>query len=476
MKLKIIFGLITVSVNLGIAQTPRTGHSEGMVTINSAPIHYKSVVEENFMPVQGDTVGSIITTSYLAESAASQNRPVVFLFNGGPGASSSPLHMYAFGPVRLKKSQDSTIPVNNQYSLLDVADLVFIDPMGTGFTRVFKESKARDYWDVEGDARSIIETIKNWKKKYNRESSPTFVCGESYGTIRASEMLGIAENFQVDGVLLFSMTIDFSLESPVSGNEMPYLLTIPSMTAIASYYHKSGDAYATPQMAFNAGADFARGDYVRALFKGNTLTDEERTLVGRKLSKLIGLSMKTILDHNLRITTENFEMLLLKDENRRIGKLDARISAPLPDTSIPYSARDDPSLRVNTIMSKDAVGKYFRQQLGFPDTSLYKSVDFDVNGKWKWTSMDAYLGYYSVLPKLEKALHDNSKLRLLVAGGMYDLATPLYAGKYLLGQSSIPTDRTTFLSFPTGHSIFQDESALAKLSREVKHFIIGEKK
>jgi carboxypeptidase C (cathepsin A) len=475
MKFKITFVLFTLALNLAVAQTPRVAHTEGSVIINNIPIHYKAAVEENFMPFQGDTVGSIITTSYLAEVSETHNRPIIFLFNGGPGASSSPLHMYAFGPVRLKKSQDTTMSVSNQYSLLDVADLVFIDPMGTGFTRVFKESKARDYWDVEGDARSIIEIIKNWKKNHNRESSPTFVCGESYGTIRASEMLGIAENFPVDGVLLFSLTIDFSLESPVSGNEMPYLLTIPSMTAIASYYHKSFEAY-PPQKAFNAGMDFARGDYVRALFKGNSLSDKERAVVAEKLSKLIGLSKKTILDHNLRITTENFEMLLLKDENRRIGKLDARISAPLPDTNKPYSARDDPSLLVNTVMSKDAVGKYFRQQLGFSDSSLYKSVDFDVNGKWKWTSMDADLGYYSVLPKLEKAMHDNSKLRLLVAGGIYDLATPMFAGKYLLDQSSIPIDRTTFLSFPTGHSIFQDEIALAKLTMEVKNFIIGNRK
>jgi carboxypeptidase C (cathepsin A) len=475
MRIKIIFALIILSVDPGQAQTPRFANSEGSVVINNISLHYKSTVEENFMPAGGDTVGSIITISYLSDAPDPEKRPVIFLFNGGPGASSSPLHMYAFGPVRLQKGPDSTKQVNNQYSLLDVADLVFIDPMGTGFTKVFKESRARDYWDVEGDARSIIETIKNWKKKHNRQSSRTFICGESYGTIRAAEMVGIAENFAVDGLLLLSITIDFSLESPVSGNEMPYLLNIPTMTAIASYYHKSGN-FSTPQMAFNAGVDFATNDYVHSLFKGNALSSQQKAIIAGKLSKLIGLPMETVQDHNLRITAENFEMLLLKDEKRRIGKLDARISAPLPDTIKPYSSRDDPSLQVNTIMTKDVVGKYFRQQLGFPDTSLYKSVDFNVNAKWKWASMDADLGYYSVLPKLEKAMQDHPKLKLLVAGGIYDLATPLFAAKYLLEHSSIPSDRAIFLSFPTGHSIFQDEKSLARLMAEVKHFISRESK
>jgi len=473
MKQLILIVLATLSCGIASAQTPRISVTDGSVTINGKAVHYKATVQETFLPEKGDTVGSVITTSYEAEGTETQNRPVIFLFNGGPGASSSPLHLYAFGPIRLHKEADSTRQINNQYSLLDVADLVFIDPMGTGFTRVFKEPKAREYWDVEGDAKSVISIIKAWKEQHNRQASPIFICGESYGTVRAAEIMGIAEKFPVKGVLLFSPVLDFSIESPVSGNEMPYLLSLPTMAAVASFYHKAPGAPAAAQQAFNAGLDFAKNEYVRALFKGNTISAIEQNAVAEKLSGLTGLPVKTWLAHNLRITTDEFEMLLLAQENRRIGKLDARISAPKSPENKPYSARDDPSLVVNTVMRGDAAGKYFRGRLKFPDTSLYKGVDFTVNGKWKWTSMDAYLGYYSVLPGLEQAMKADPQLRLLVAGGIYDLATPLYTGKFLLEHSSIPADRTTFLAFPTGHSIFQDENELAKFSVNVKNFIAG---
>jgi carboxypeptidase C (cathepsin A) len=380
--------------------------------------------------------------------------------------------MHAFGPVRLQKALDTTRQINNAHSLLDVADLVFIDPVGTGFTQVFDEDKAGAYWDVAGDAQAVIDVIKSWKEGNHRAASPVFICGESYGTIRAAEMLAIAENFPVKGVLLFASILDFSVTAPVTGNEMPYLLTLPSMAAVAWYHQKTNRKNKTAEQAFMEASEFAKGDYLNALFQGNAISVKQRSRVAARLSELTGLSTQSILDRNLRVTTDDFEMLLLADKGLRIGKLNAQITAPVPKEPKPYSSREDPSLIVNSALKGDFVGKYFMKTLSFPGLGLYRGVNFEVNGKWKWNSMDAYLGYFSVVPGLEKAMKQSSQLRLLVAGGMYDLATPLYTTRYLLEHSSIPSDRTIFLSFPTGHSIFESEEQLAKLSAAVRSFLL----
>jgi carboxypeptidase C (cathepsin A) len=456
-------------------QTPRHAVTRGSVTIGNSTIAYQATVQETFLPLESDSViGSVITTSYEVRTADVQDRPVLFLFNGGPGASSSPLHLYAFGPVRLKKGADSTTQVNNQYSLLDVADLVFIDPMGTGFTQVFNEVSAQRYWDVQGDALAVIDIIKHWKKQHNRLNAPVFICGESYGTVRAAEMVSMIDSFPINGVLLFSATLDNSLMAPVTGNNMPYVLSLPSMAALAWYHHKANASLKSPQQVFDSASAFSQDEYMRALFKGNRLTQVERMAIAQKLSGLTGISEEVILDHDLRLNSSDFEMLVLASENRRIGKLDGRITALVPPIAKPYDSRDDPSLKVNTVLRGDLAGRYFRQRLGFPDTSVYRGVNFVVNGKWQWKSMEADFGYYSALPGLEQAMQSHPQLRLFVAGGVYDLATPLAAAGYLLQQSRISTGRSTFMEFPTGHSIFEDEAQLAKLSTAVKEFISGQ--
>ncbi|HRI78774.1 MAG TPA: hypothetical protein PLR06_04490 [Cyclobacteriaceae bacterium] len=462
--------LFLATVHQVFAQTPRSSQTQGTVTIAGKPILYDATVEEIILPMKGEPAGSLIMTSYIAQPGTAE-RSLIFVFNGGPGASSSPLHMYSFGPVRLKRGQDSTRQINNEHSLLDVADLVFIDPVGTGFTQILNEEKAAAYWDVEGDAQVVIEAIKWWKEKHGRIKSTTFICGESYGTVRAAKMMGIAEDFPVKGVLLFSPVLDYTLRSPVSGNEMPYILQLPSMAAVAWYHHKTGPSIKSGEQAFDEATAFANGDYLNALFQGNQLTQKQLDKVAAKLASLTGLSERTVKDKKLRITTDDFEMLLLADQQERIGKLDGTIKAPVPKEAKPYSARDDPSLKVNVVMERDFVGKYFTKVLKFPGTGLYRGVNFEVNGKWKWTSMDAYLGYYSVLPGLEKAMEANPQIRLLVAGGIYDLATPLYSTRYLLNHSSIPANRTTFLEYPTGHSIFDNETELKKFADAVRKFV-----
>ncbi len=465
-----VYSLSIIVLFTGVLQSqiPRKSVSTGEVTIDHQIIRYQAMVEETFLFVSRDSVGSVITTSYIVPGQ-DDHRPVIFLFNGGPGASSSPLHMYAFGPVRLKKGKDTTVQINNDYSLIDRADLVFIDPIGTGLTQVFNPDKAKEYWDVENDAKAFLEIMKEWKSKHQRQHSPVFICGESYGTIRAAEIMSLKENFKVKGVLLFSSLLDVSMAAPVSGNEMPYLLNIPTMAAIAWYHHKSTLKFNSAELSFKEAVQFVTSEYQPALFAGNSLKSAQRITMANKLSSRIGLPVPFLIQHDLRITPEEFEMNLLADQNKRIGKLDGTVTAL--KNQKPYSSREDPSLVVNTILRGDYVGRYFKHNLGFHSDSIYKGVNFKVNSAWTWKSMDAWLGYYSVLPGLEKAMKEDVAIKLFVAGGLYDLATPVYGAKYLFDHSKIDPSRISFHIFPTGHSIFEVESELSKFSKKVKEFI-----
>ena len=452
-----------------VCQSPRSAVTNGHITINNKDTRYTARVREYFLPSSEKPAASVITTSYEIENTDTLNRPVVFLFNGGPGASSSPLHMNAFGPMRLLKKPDTTLLVSNPYCLLDVADLVFIDPVGTGFTRIIDSVKAETYMDVLADAQSVMDIINNWKKEQHRTAAPFFICGESYGTIRAVKMLSMADQPQLKGVLLFSSILDMSLMAPVSGNEMPYLLSLPTMSAIAWYHKKIERKNRTVQQVFNQAVQFVNTDYLKALHTGNAAIN--KNMLAKRMAAITGLSSTAILNMNLRIHDSDFETQLLASEHLRIGKLNGQVALPMEKK--PYSSRDDPSLVVNSDIKKDMVGKYFTRDLGFPAEGMYKGINFIVNSKWKWVSMDAYLGYYSVLPDLEEAMKKNPQLKLLVAGGMYDLATPVYATQYLLNHSSVPAARTHFLYYATGHSIFENEVALKEFAAAVRLFING---
>jgi len=208
-------------------------------------------------------------------------------------------------------------------------------------------------------------------------------------------------------------------------------------------------------------------EYAIGLMKGKSIDPLSKNKIAKLLSNFIGIPADTLLHYDLRLTTDSFEMKLLADKNMRVGKLNTRITQIKKNQN--YSAREDPSLIVNTDPKKDAVGNYFRNTLGINDNRLYRGINFEVNAKWKWAAMDAYLGYYSVLPDLENAMQAHAGIKLFVAGGVYDLATPLYATKYLLEHSRIDAKNIQFELFPTGHSIFEDASQLPIFSKKSKH-------
>ena len=471
MKKILLLSLLNLLGTPTMAQ--RTGLAEHSGTYNGHQILYTSRVKETYLHgmEKDKPFASIITTSYVVnEPRPAEGRPVIFIFNGGPGASSSPLHMGAFGPYKLQWDGQQHVLRDNPQCLLDVADLVFVDPPGTGFTRVFDADSAKRYWEVKGDAVLIVDLIRSWLKDNGREKGPVFLCGESYGTMRAATVMSMAGELPLRGVIMLSAFLDMTATTDAPGNDMPYVLNLPTMACLAVYHGKVSAKGRTVEQVYSDAASFAARDYAPILFQGQNATAAEKKAFAKKLSGIMGLSDTFLLLHDMRVNIHDFELALMAKKGLRIGQLDGQVTGPLnaPAAHPPF---DDPSFNRNP-SNKTQVAEYFRLQLQFADTGAYRTINFEVNSKWNWSALDdEYGGYRTVAPWAAQAMNTRPDLRLMVAGGYYDLATPMAAAPYALDHSGAPASRITFARFPTGHSIFDKPEELVKLANMVREFM-----
>ena len=471
MRKTLLLSLLNLVCLISMAQ--RAGMAEHSGTFNGHQVLYTSRVKEVYLHgVDKDKpFATVITTSYvIGEPRPGEGRPILFIFNGGPGASSSPLHMGAFGPYRLQWDGQKHMLRDNPQCLLDAADLVFVDPPGTGFTRVFDADSVKRYWEVKGDAALITDLIRGWLKENGRERGPVFLCGESYGTMRAATVMSLAEGIPLKGVIMLSAFLDMTATTDAPGNDMPYVLNLPTMACLAVFHGRVTARGRTLEQIFQEAAHFAGKEYAPMLFRGHNTTLDERKAFARKLSAVIGLPDTMLLNHDLRVSAHDFELGLLADRDLRIGQLDGQVTGPLhaPAQHPPF---DDPSFS-RTPSNKTQVADYFRTQLRFADTGTYRTINFDVNRQWSWSALDEeYGGYRTVAPYAADAMNMRKDLRLMVAGGYYDLATPLYAAPFALDHSNAPASRITYARFPTGHSIFDKPEELAKLANMVREFM-----
>ncbi|HET7712867.1 MAG TPA: peptidase S10, partial [Thermoanaerobaculia bacterium] len=275
--------------------------------------------------------------AYTRDGADPGRRPVTFAFNGGPGSSSVWLHMGALGPRRVVYKDDAgnaAVPpyrmTDNEASILDVTDLVFIDPVTTGFSRAIPVKEDKKYHSVDGDVRSVGEFIRLWTTRYARWSSPKFLAGESYGSTRAAGLSGWlqSQGYYINGVLLLSSILNFQTARFDSGNDLPYILFLPTYTATA-WYHKKlpGDLQgADLQKALEESRQFALGEYSTALMKGDSIGDSERKAIATRLARLTGLTADYIERANLRIRIDRFDKELLREKRRTVGRLDSRFT------------------------------------------------------------------------------------------------------------------------------------------------------
>ena len=451
-------------------------------TFGGQRVSYRSTIAETVLKSDDEKPEAVIVTTSYVKQPRDASRPVFFLFNGGPGSGSVWLQMGAFGPKRVaipSDARDDGAPpyplLDNPDSLLDVADLVFIDPPGTGFSYLTQGTDPKKYYGLEQDAEAVAKVIRLWLNDNGRWNSPKFLGGESYGTTRtamvARELEGETYNdVGLNGLILISTILDFAGREPTPGNEMAYIVTLPNMAA-AAYYHGKVQAESVEAIVEEA-RRFAIGPFATALLKGQDLPAAERASVRAELSRLTGLSEQYLDNADLRVTDQRFYKELLRDRGLTIGRLDSRYTGRDFDNAGEYPD-SDPSFYGIDAGYTAAINSWTRDTLGFETTREYQSIGFEPGRNWQWMLGDGRRAYLNVAPFIGQAMRQNSGLRTFVAQGYYDFATPFFGAEYSLSRTGIPQDRVEFHYYDAGHMMYVRDEDRAKLSRDIRAFIRG---
>ena len=450
-------------------------------TFGGQRVAYRATIADTILSSDdGKPEAVIVTTSYV-KTPMDPARPVFFIYNGGPGSGSVWLQMGAFGPKRVAipgDARDDGAPpyplLDNPDSLLDVADLVFIDPPGTGFSYLTQGTDPKKYYGLRQDGRAVAQVIRRWINDNGRWNSPKFLGGESYGTTRtamvADELEGSTYNdVGLNGLILISTILDFAGREPTPGNEMAYIVTLPNMAA-AAFYHGKAKAASVEAIAEEA-RKFAIGPFATALLKGEDLPADERASVRKELSRLTGLS-ETYLDQaNLRVTDQRFYKELLRDRGQTIGRLDARYTGTDYD-SVGETPDGDPSFYGIDAGYTAAVNAWTRETLGYKTDREYQSIGREPGRNWDWSLEASGRGaYLNVAPLIGQAMRQNAGLRLFAAQGWYDFATPFFGAEYSLKRPGIPQERITWKYYDAGHMMYVRDEDRAKLSADIRAFI-----
>jgi carboxypeptidase C (cathepsin A) len=417
-------------------------------------------------------------------------RPVTFIFNGGPGSSTVWLHMGAFGPRRVITANDSHTPaapytlVNNDFSLLDVSDLVFIDAPGTGFSRIAGKDREKAFYGVDQDAWAFGDFIVQFLSKYGRWNAPKYLFGESYGTTRSAVLVNLLETdrgVDFNGVILLSQILNFdaSPDGPETnpGVDLPYLLALPSYAATAWYHHKLPNAPQDLAPLLDEVERFAMNDYARALEAGSTLSSEQRAAIAAQLHQYTGLPVDYILKADLRISGGEFEQNLLGETDRTTGRLDTRFSGPSLDP-LSKEADYDPQEAAISSAYISSFNDYVRKDLKYGQDKLFKPlVEFGHNWDFQHhqpNAPDALQQSTNVMPDLAMAMKYDPGLHVMLNAGYFDLATPFYEGIYEMQHLTIPPTlqgNIEFAQYESGHMVYAHQASLKQLHAKVADFI-----
>ena len=432
---------------------------------------------------------SMFYTAYFKQGAPASGRPITLLFNGGPGSSSIWLHMGAFGPVRVqipdaKHSPPAPYPtVNNDQSLLDVSDLVFIDAPGTGFSRIAGKDKEKAFYGVDQDIRAFTDFISQFLTKYGRWNSPKYLFGESYGTMRAAGMTLALQNADIDlnGVLLLSDILDWDVmpDDPQlnPGIDMPYVAALPTYAATAWYFNKVANRPADLRAFLDGVEQFATTEYAQALIKGNELGDAERQRIAERLAAYTGLSVPYLVKTNLRIEYGAFQKELFGEEQLTTGTLDTRfVGATLDPLS--KVANYDPQGSAIGAAYVAAWHNYVRDRLHYEPKIEFKS-GIPVYSKWDYKheppgTDHPIIMLPNVLPDLAVAMKQNPTMKVMVNGGYYDISTPYFEGVLELRHLPVPPalrSNIEYHYYQSGHMVYVHPPTLVELHDNVADFI-----
>lgn len=456
-------------------------------TFHGVKLRYKAIAGETHLKnAEGEPVAAMWSTAYIKEDPNPHKRPVTFIFNGGPGSASVWLHMGVFGPKVVDvdsdaKKDDGAAPfevIHNELALLDISDLVFIDPVGTGFSTVIGKGKNEDFWGLTEDARSIAQFMRLWITQHQRWQSPKYIAGESFGTTRAAAVTaaleGGGQTMALNGLILISQALDYQGSTSVHDNIASYFTYFPTMAATAWYHGKAGRGKKLEDFVQEA-REFAYQIYLPALYQGNQLSTENKRTLASRIAYFLGLDPEYVLRSDNRILTSRFKKELLRGEGKTIGTLDGRYLGEEGDQTADRPTLGDPSSYGIDAAYTAALNDYFARTLKVKMDRPYFTSNGSIGAKWNWRPVPegAYWepSYVNVARSLGESMRRNKDLKVLVANGYYDLITPFLDAEYTFARHDIPMERVKMTYYEGGHMMYNHRPDFEKLVKDIREFM-----
>jgi carboxypeptidase C (cathepsin A) len=442
-------------------------------------------------PEDAPATARMFYTAYFKKDAAEGTRPVMFFYNGGPGSSTMWLHMGSFGPRRVvtpEAEHQGAAPymiLDNQYSLLDVTDVVFIDAPGTGFSRIQGKDKEKAFWGVDQDAHAFERFIRRFLTKYDRWNSPKYLFGESYGTPRSAVLSALLQTVDLNGIVLLSACLSFDngVDGPRwnPGVDQPYAVALPTYAATAFYHHKLPVQPPALEPFLHEVESFALGEYETALLAGSLLPEAQQRAIAEKLHNYTGLPVEYLLKSNLRVSGGAFSKTLQDPDGVTTGRVDTRYRGPDLDR-LSEEAEYDPLINAISSAYTTAINQYLRTDLKYGKDQTYLPFVWS-DGKFSWDlrhrapggpPADEVEGGLNTMPDLAHAMKLNPKMHILLAGGYFDLATPFFQGMYEMHHLQIPQrlqENISFKYYESGHMVYLAEDVLRQFHNDVANFV-----
>jgi carboxypeptidase C (cathepsin A) len=464
------------------------------IRIGGQAIAYKATASTTLLKDdKGEPTALIYSTAYSRSDIKDfSQRPIAFVYNGGPGSSSIWLHMGAFGPRRVVNANAGFTPPapykleDNANCLLDKTDLVFIDPVGTGFSHAVGKAQNKDFWGVDQDVKMFAQFISIYTNRNNRWNSPKFLIGESYGTFRSVALgnyLQSHDGMYINGIVLISSVLNLGTISFNPGDDLPYVLYLPSYAAAAAYQKTLPEPPADLNAFLADARKFAATEYADVLIKGTNISASEKADIAKKLSRFTGLSEDYLLKADLRVSLPQFNVELERSRGLTTGRYDARYTMPTYDLLTEY-AEEDPSYVAVRGAFTAAFNSYTREELKVTQERPYDVLNGEVGNNWDWKhhgpgSSGYFPGSANVEGDLIQALMTNPHLRVQVENGFYDMATPFFATEYTMDHLFLPGNLRSNIQleyYNAGHMMYLHEEDLGKLKSNIGAFIDGSSK
>jgi carboxypeptidase C (cathepsin A) len=470
------------------ATEPKSVTTKHSITVAKTVLNYQAIAEETFLKDdQGKPQASIFSIGYFVDRPGGpEKRPIAFVFNGGPGSSTIWLHIGAFGPMRVDVPSDPVNPgpppyrmVPNSQTLLPYTDLVFVDPVGTGYSHAMGEKKDRDYWGVDEDAESMAAFVREYLSRHKRWASPKYLIGESYGTTRASLLvrelqLPALNNVALNGVVLLSAALDVrTFLSGFPGNDLAYATNLPTFAAAAYYHHALDHQPADRDQFLKDAREFASTEYLQALFQGEPIPDATGERIAQKMHDFTGLSLDYLKRCHYRVNGGRFCKELLRSRGQTLGLHDTRFLGEDPDAA-GEGVEIDPFLEPIGGPFVTALNTYLSADLNYTTDRQYQSFQPAANQGWKGPHDQGWVGgYVYTMPYLTQAAKVNPGFKVFVASGYHDLTTTFFGTEYEFAHSGIAPKQLTVRDYDGGHMMYLDTGSRTKLASDIGTFIEG---